>query len=163
MHFFDNQDICEIIPIDNNEQFCEFVNSCSADIAFIPEPYLEYKGLIMNVDAGNFAKWLRKTKPELRIDHSRSDGKLILRSSDLWLPLVFLASNVALPVYLNLVSSYIFERMRGALRGEKQRVHFDVIYEDKHDGITKKLHFEGDNEALEKTIKRLDLNKFLDK
>lgn len=163
MHYFDDKETCEIIPVDDNHQYYEFVNSCSADVAFVPEQYPDSKGFIMKADAGNFAKWVRKTKPELKIDLRKSDGKLILRSSDLWLPLAFLANNVALPMYLNLVTSYLYDRMRGALRGEKPRVHLDAIYEDKQDGVVKKFRFEGDIDGLEKVIKKFDLNKFLDK
>jgi len=163
MHYFDNKETCEIIPVDDDLQYYEFVNSYSADVLFVPEQYQNSEGLIMKADAGNFAKWMRKTKPDLKIDLRKADGKLILRSSDLWLPLAYLASNVALPMYLNLVTSYLYDRMRGALRGEKSRVHLDAIYEDKQDGVVKKFCFEGDIDGLEKIIKKFDLNKFLDK
>jgi hypothetical protein len=163
MDLFDNKETCTIMPVGNDHEYCEFVNSSAADMAFVPEQYRECKGSIMKADAGNFAKWLRKTRPELKVDLRKADGKLVLRSADLWLPLVFLGNNVALPIYLNLVASYLYDRMRGVLRGQKPRVHMEAIYEDKQDGVVKSFRFEGDIDGLEKAIKRFDLNKFLDK
>ncbi|MEI6153675.1 MAG: hypothetical protein WCQ90_06280 [Deltaproteobacteria bacterium] len=163
MSFFDDKETCEVIIVDDGSKYRAFLESSSADISFVPEQYRECKGFVMKADGGNFAKWLHQTKPELTIELPKSDGKLVLRSSDLWLPLAFLASNVALPIYLNLVASYLYDRIRGALRGEKPRVHMEAVYEDKHDGIVKSFRFEGDVDELEKAIKKFDLNKFMDK
>jgi len=163
MNIFDDKETCEIQIIDDDRDYRAFTKSPSADIVFVPEPYGECKGLVMKADAGDFAKWLRRTKPELGVELRKAEGKLMLRSSDWWLPLAFLATDVALPIYLNLVANYIYDRMKGALRGEKSRVHMEAVYEDKQDGVVKKFRFEGDVDGLEKAIKRFNLNKFMDK
>ncbi|HQG32115.1 MAG TPA: SEC-C domain-containing protein [Deltaproteobacteria bacterium] len=127
MSILDNKEVCEIIVVNDDTDYLAFVTSSSADIEFIPEQYQSFKGLTMKPDAGDFAKWVHKTRPEMKVELRKADARLDLHSSDLWLPLVFLASNVGLPVYLNLVSSYLYERMKGSLRGEKQRIHFKRI------------------------------------
>ena len=53
--------------------------------------------------------------------------------------------------------------MKGALRNEKARVHLEVIVDDKNEGISKRFHYEGDVEGLQKVIKKVDLNRFLDR
>lgn len=131
-------------------------------IVVLPEPYREIEGLVVKADAGDFAKWVKSNAPEVGITYSEGYSKLTLRSGDYWLPLVFLASDVTLPVYLNIVSNYLYEKMRGALKGDKVRVHLSAIYEDKKKGKFKRFDFEGDAESLKSAIKRFDLNDFLD-
>lgn len=78
------------------------------------------------------------------------------------MPIVFLASDVTLPIYLNLVANYLYDKSKALLRGEQNRVHFSAVYEDKSTGTTKKFIFEGNEEALQKAIKKFDVNKFLE-
>ncbi len=78
------------------------------------------------------------------------------------MPLVFLASDITLPIYLNIVANYLYEKMKGALKGEKSRVHLSAMYKNTSDGITKKFEFEGDVDALQKAITKFNLNKYLE-
>ena len=52
--------------------------------------------------------------------------------------------------------------MKGALKNDVTRVHLSVVYDDSVSGITKRFNFEGDVKALEKAIKKFDMNQFLD-
>lgn len=61
-----------------------------------------------------------------------------------------------------LVASYLYERMKGELKGESTRVHFCAEFEDKHNGKIKRFTFDGDADALQKAIKRFNVNDFLD-
>lgn len=163
MDIFDDKESCEIVAVDDDKDFRKFLTSTPQGITFMPEKYQGCEDLVMKADAGDFAKWLKKNKPGLNVEVRKADKKLVLRSSDFWLPLVFLASDIALPVYLNLVSSYIYDRMKGALSGEKGRVHLKVVYQDKENNITKKFTFEGNVDGLQKVINKFNLNKFMDK
>ena len=131
-------------------------------IVVIPELFGDVDQPIVKADTGDFIKWLKITSPEVEIFNSVSMPKLVLNSGDYWLPLVFLASDITLPIYLNLVASYLYDKAKGALIGDTTRVHFSAVYEDKKEGKKKQFNFEGDVESLQKTIKRFDLNKFLD-
>lgn len=162
-HLFDDRELCEVRIVDDDREFRDFLSSNPTGITFIPEKYKGCEGLLMKPDAGDFAKWLRQNKSDINVEMRKTDKRLVLRSGDYWLPLVFLASDVALPIYLSLVSNYIYDRMKGALIGEKARVHLEVIYEDKEESITKKFTFEGDGDGLKEAIKKFDLNKFMDK
>lgn len=162
LHFLDEKETCEIAVVDDPD-FESFLRTGIVGLKFVPRPYHSCKAKLMSPDAGDFSKWLNRNHPEINLTIDRGDGKLVLRSSDFWLPLVFLASDVALPIYLNLVSNYLYDRMKGALRNEKPRVHLVAVFHDKQEGISKKFSYEGDAEGLQKAIKRFDLNRFLNK
>jgi hypothetical protein len=155
-------DKCQITPVEDNQQFRAFEKSNPSGLMMVPEPFGNPPQLVMHAAAGEFAKWLRETAPSLNVVGDLGKRRIVLQSGDIWLPLVFLAQDVALPVYLNLVSSYLYERMKGALRGDRSRVHINAIYEDTKSGVVKKFSFEGDHNALQIAIKRVDLNEFLD-
>lgn len=156
------KEICEVVIVEDDSDFRAYQKGNPSGFVMVPEPYGEVKGLVLKSDGGDFAKWLKRHDPSIKMEVRQAEQRLILRSGDYWLPLAFLASDVALPIYLNMVASYLYEKMKGALRGEKARVHLSAMYEDKSAGIVKRFNFEGDQEALQKVIKRFDLNKFLD-
>ena len=67
---------------------------------------------------------------------------------------------MTLPLYLNLVANYIYEKMKGALKGDKARMRFSAMYEDTATGIIKRFDFAGDEEALKNAITELHSNDF---
>ncbi len=161
LHFLDDKETCEMTVVDEPE-FQSFLRTEVAGLKLVPRPYRSCKGKLLSPDAGDFSKWLNSNRPEINLTIDKGDGTLVLRSSDFWLPLVFLASDVALPIYLNLVSNYLYDRMKGALRNEKPRVHLEAVFHDEKEGISKKFSYEGDADGLQKAIKKFDLNRFLD-
>ena len=106
-------------------------------------------------------KWLAEVQPDLRVDLPSAD-RLVLRSNDIWLPLVFLAQNVSLPFYLGLVTNYVYDRMKGALRGERPRVHLSAEFLDGKTDSVKRFNFEGDADALKDAVKAVNLDEFFD-
>ena len=163
MDIFEDKDICETVIIDDDREFREFLNSNPHGLALVPRSYQGCDGVVLSADAAEFSKWLRLSSPELNVEVRKPDKLIDLHSIDYWFPVVFLASDVTLPVYLNLVASYIYDRMRGALKGDKARVRMEAMYEDEREGVTKKFTFEGDVDALKHAIKRFDVNKFMEK
>lgn len=159
---FEAKEICELINIENDSDFDDFIKTNAKGLAMLPEKLPYSDKLAMKSDAGDFAKWLQANSSAINVEIKHADRRFVLRSGDYWLPLVFLANDVSLPIYLNLVSSYLFEKMKGALKGEKVRVHLSAEYQDQQNGIVKKFNFEGDVDTLQNVIKKFDLNKFLD-
>ncbi len=153
---------CELRSIEGDAAFRAFSVKNPSGLEMVAEQYGEGPQVAVKSDAGSFAKWLRVNSPELNVVLEPKTPKLVLRSGDIWLPLTFLASDIALPVYLNLVASYLYERMKGELKGESTRVHFCAEFEDKHNGKIKRFTFDGDADALQKAIKRFNVNDFLD-
>jgi len=162
MGMLENKDICEIVTVENDNNFREFIASSPTGVRIVPEPYRAGSQPLLKAEAGTFAKWIRAHNPSVNVELNDKHQRLVLHSGDIYLPLAFLASDIALPIYLNLVSNFLWEKMKGALRTDTVRVHFSAEYEDKISGTIKRFNFEGDAESLKTAVKRFDLNKFLD-
>lgn len=160
MPHLERKDVCEVVNVADEAPFREIVGT--KGLLILPEQYGDGPQLQVNSDAGDFTKWIRTARPAIQISAQGDYPKRVLRSSDYWLPLVFLGTDVALPVYVHLVGAYIYEKMRGLLKGETAHVHFSAVYKDPKTGRVKRFNFEGDAQALEKTIKKFDLNQFFD-
>lgn len=155
----DSQNECKLSTVEDPE-FANFIKNNPRGITLIPHEYGESKDKVIYADAGDFAKWLRINASQIQVNIPQSN-QLALHSCDIWLSLVYLAHDVALPIYLNCVSSFIYNKMRGSLKGEKARVRFSVVYEEAANGITKRFDFDGDSETLQKVIHKFDVNSFL--
>lgn len=152
MNTLDDKDICEVIEIEDSA-FDEFYRTNISGIAFISETRQDSKDSVMSSVASDFAKWIDQNHPELNVDVGASDKKLLLRSFDIFLPIVYLAQETTLQMYLALVVEYVRYKTRGLLRGESSRVELTMVYKDKKEGITKKFKFAGNSENFEKAIK----------
>lgn len=163
LHLFDDVEKCEVVDSSDDSEFQKYLQGNPSGLQVVPKNYRTCKGKLVSSDAGDFTKWLKRNHPVIPVSMNKGDGILDLRSSDIWMPLVFLASDVSVPIFLNLVSNYVYDRMKGALKNDKARVHLDVIYRDEKSGVTKEFRYEGFIEDLQKVIKKFDLNQFLDK
>jgi len=153
------KDICEIVDFKDSSGILE--NKGAASLIFIPEKYGDEKKLVHRSETGDFSKWLQSNHPGVKLEVKNADQRLVLRSGDYWMPLAYLVANdVALPIYLNMVASYLYDRMKGALKGEKARVRLSALYKDKKAGTIKRFNFEGDSDSLQEAIKKFDLNDF---
>jgi|694.fasta_scaffold129019_5 hypothetical protein len=151
--------ICELVTVKDETAFRTFINNRPNDLLMVPEAYGAVERPVLRADAGDFAKWLRASHPEIQVGIQEAD-RLILRSSDFWFPLVFVASNVGLPMYLNLVSNYLYDRLKGSLRNDKPRIHLSAEYQESASGLIKRFNFEGDVDTFQKVVKKIDLNEF---
>lgn len=162
MSILEPRQVAEIVELDDDPAGYEFATRAAGGIRIVAEAHGESRSVALRESAGDFAKWLKRISPGVPVELQVPAERLVLRCGDYWLPLVFLAKDVALPVYLGLVSNYIYDKMKGALAGDRTRIRFSAIFEDRRAGVIKRFDFEGDSEALEKAIKRFDLNEFLD-
>lgn len=147
-------DVAKTVTVDDDSEFRAFQRANQRGLAMIPETYRDSRTPALRAAGGDFAKWLKRNAPTIPVEVRPSEHRLVLRSGDYCLPLVFLAGDVALQVYLNMVANYIYEKMKGALKGDKARVRFSAMYEDAHIGIVKRFDFDGDEDALQRAIKR---------
>jgi hypothetical protein len=162
MTVLEPKDICEFLVVAEDHEFRAYQAGSPQGVLVVPEVQTEAGARVLKSDGGDFRKWMKRSAPMVNVQLQSRERLLVLRSADYWLPLVFLASDVALPVYLNLVANYLYDKMKGALKGEKARVHLSAVYEATPSGVVKRFNFEGDVEALQKVIKKFDLNEFLD-
>src|SRR5690348_1577776 len=117
MSVLEPKDTAEVVDVTDDAAYRQFAAS-KKGLALIPEEYGEKKEVLLKSDGGDFTKWLRAAHPRVSVVVQGQAPKLVLRSGDYWLPLVFLASDIVLPVYLNIVASYLYEKMKGALKGD---------------------------------------------
>lgn len=162
MHVLDNNEICEINDVEEATEFKKYYNLAPSGLKFVPEKYGDSEEVAVKSGAGAFAKWIKHKHPEIHIDEPKGCRKLILNSNDYWMPLAFLATDITLPVYLNIVASYIYDRMKGSLRGETARVQLEAVYQDDKNGVTKNFKYSGPVDGLQHAIKKIDLNKLME-
>ncbi len=161
-NIFNKQDTVNIETINNLQEYNPFLMSNQKGILCIPAASLDSsRQHVVLPETYNFAKWIRKNRKDINIDVLPSKGVQHLRSSDFWMPIVLLASDVSLQVYLGLVTSYLYDVIRGALKHDKATVHVEAIYKDSK-GTIKKFSYSGSVEGLGKTIKKIDINKFME-
>ncbi|MGB7582841.1 MAG: hypothetical protein WBL85_10400 [Sedimentisphaerales bacterium] len=146
--------LAEIEPAKECKEFIENSNG----IFLSAEDNFRKGHEVLKPDTYRFAKWLRQNKSEISVKISSCENVIDLKSSEIWLPMVFLATNVALPLFLNFVYDYLKSMVRGDLSKDDPKAHLNVIYKDK--GKFKKFEYNGPVEGLKK-IKQFDINDFI--
>lgn len=162
MDIFDDKESCELIEIEDDSDFRMFLNSEPSGLKFLPEKYQDCDEDVIKQEVGSFSKWLRQNHSNINVYVPQTHKKLVLKDNDFWMPLVFLATDITLPVYLSIVSNYIYDRMKGALSNEKSRIHLEAVYQDKKNGVTKKFLYDGTVEGMQKSVEKFDLNNFME-
>src|SRR6266508_3707693 len=87
-------------------------------ILFLPDQDWQGTGEdVFKPETFNFIKWAKqKTQIPINAASVLETKVLELRSSDFWFPLVYLFSDASLQIYLNLVASYLYDKIRGLLK-----------------------------------------------
>ena len=148
-----------VYTVEGSTKYLEYLASTKEGIELVPEPYGDTP-LGLKVHGVDFAKWIKKNRPEFPILLPKSTPKIALHSADVWLPLMHLASDTSMPVFLSMVSNYFYDKIKGKLLSDHPKVHLAVMYQNKRDGVTKKFEFSGDSDSLGKAIERFDLDNF---
>ncbi len=151
-----------VSTLDDDHEYKAFLLAAAGGLGFVPEPYQSVSAPSLAHDFGDFAKWLRGKDPSVPISIPANVPKLVRRNADIWLPLVYLASDTSVQVFLNIAANYLYDKAKGLLKSDKARIQLCAVYQDKTTGKTKRLEFSGDAEALRKAIGRFDLNNFFD-
>ncbi len=108
-----------------------------------------------------FIKFCRKQNTENSFD-VLADGDIKVRSLhsfDIWLPIIYIASSIFMPVTLNLVSSYIWEKIKGR---EHEEPHVNVTILVKDGDKQKEFHYDGDAESFIEGFEKIDINKIFE-
>lgn len=129
----------------------------SSEFLAIPARY-EKNEFYFAQETIDFIKFCRNHSPEHSFDVLADDDIEIrsLHSFDIWMPIIYVASNVLLPIAINMVSSYICEKMKGR---EKENANVDVTFYVKKEGEEKYIHYSGDAKTFRDNFEKIDLNK----
>lgn len=147
----------QIEDLKDTSAFNIFSANHSKGIALISEPYGEKSQSASYRDAGDFAKWLRIKEPSISLEIKSAEPRIVLCSHDIWLPLIYIAENIAVPFFLGLVTSYVYDRCKGALKGDKCTINLRIAYKDKKTKVVKILRYKGNADRLQEIIKQIDL------
>ncbi|HLP46397.1 MAG TPA: hypothetical protein VK469_10635 [Candidatus Kapabacteria bacterium] len=112
-----------------------------------------------------FFKWI-KHKEGIKENISILDVKekkiVDLRAATIWFPLVYLFSDVSIPIYLNMVANYLYDKFKGALGSDKCEIKLELLIENKCDKKTKKFSYEGSYHGFKEIVKRIDFDKMME-
>lgn len=113
---------------------------------------------------GVFAKWVKLNKPEILVNVPEDIQQNIDNNSiDIFMPLIHLASDIALQVAIELIVDYIKDTIKGKLRQEPECAHVEIEYFDEVVGKNLKFKYEGSIEGLEKSVEKFDVTKLLER
>ena len=160
MDIFDHDDEAKVTEISDDQEFRAFVHGGGKGILCRTQVLDDSDGLMP--ETYRFAKWMRSKRADVHIDVTASEGTHVLKSSEYWMPLVFLASNVSLPMFIGLITSYVYDMAKGRLQHQPQTIHTQVFYQDEATKKTKKFTYSGSVEGLEKTFEHFDINAFME-
>lgn len=129
----------------------------TTDFLVVPSEYKENEYYFAQ-ESVSFVKFCRQNHPENSIDLLADSDIQIrsLHSFDIWMPIIWVAGNILLPIAINLVSDYIKEKLKGR---EKEDAKVDVTFIVKRDGEEKSLHYSGDAKTFKDAFEKIDLNK----
>ncbi|HVZ42527.1 MAG TPA: hypothetical protein VHA82_01870 [Ramlibacter sp.] len=151
-----------VADVPDDLQFRTYLSDAASGITLIPEPMGPNIPAGLHADFGDFLKWSRQNSPGVQAKVSEQAPRVALHSAEVWLPLVAIASDTSVQVFLNMAANYLYDRARGSLKGDKVRIRLRAVYTDKQQGRTKRFEFEGDADSLRKVATRFDMNNFFD-
>lgn len=129
----------------------------NVDILAVPTAY-ENDEYYFAQETIDFIKYCRSNSSDHTFDVLAEDDIQIrsLHSFDIWMPVIWVASSVLLPFAINMVSNYIWEKMKGR---EKEPANVDVTFLTIKDDEEKYIHYSGDAKTFKESFEKIDLNK----
>jgi hypothetical protein len=152
--------VLNIQVVEDDIDYREFAKANQVGLRFIPTFPSDGPHPTLNAGFGDFAKWIKHNYTAFPLSIPKDTHKIVLHGADIWLPLIQLASDTSMQIFLSMVSSYLYDKAKGAIKTETNLIHMSVIYEDKKQKMIKKFEFSGDREALTKVMDRFDLDNF---
>lgn len=125
---------------------------------FIAIPILYNQDYLFAQETVDFIKYCREKDIEHKYD-ILSDGDISVRSLhsfDIWMPVVFVAQSILLPFAINMVSNYIWEKIKGR---EKEEAEIDITFIVKNGEKEKSIHYKGNAKQFKDSFEKIDLNK----
>ena len=127
----------------------------SSDILIMPYKY--NGGFYFADESLSFYRYCKNKNLEQNIDILADEDVNVrsLHSFDIWMPLIFVATNILLPIAVNIVSDYIIQKRKGR---EEEPCNVDISFKVKHGDDFKELHYNGSAEAVKETFEKIDIN-----
>lgn len=126
------------------------------DIIAIPALYNQ--DYLFAQETVDFIKYCREKDNEHKYD-ILSDGDIRVRSLhsfDIWMPIVLITQSVLLPFAINIVSNYIWDKLKGR---EQDEAEVDMTFIVKEGNKEKSIHYKGSAKEFKESFEMIDLNK----
>lgn len=128
----------------------------TTDFVVVPTEYKDNEFFFAQ-ESISFIKFCRQNDPDhsydLLADHDIQVRSL--HSFDIWMPVIWVASSILLPFAINMVSSYVYDKLKGR---EKEDAQVDVTFIIKRDHEEKTIHYSGDARTFKESFEKIDLN-----
>lgn len=132
-----------------------------ADVLILPDfDIKEDVDRAFQPDTINFYKYAKSTAKNYNIElfENRGEEKILsLHSFDIWLPTIYIVSNILLPFIINISSTYVSDMMKGR-ESDEATVHFHLIIEDKNKNKSKSLFYKGPHSSFKENFEKIDIN-----
>lgn len=137
-------------------------SASQADIILLPDMNIK-EGIdrAFQPDTLSFYKYAKQKSEDHKFVLFENDGEvrtLALHSFDIWLPTIWIGSAILLPFVINLVSSYVFEQLKGREK-EEVTVQLKVEIEDRNLGKSASIFYKGSEKGLKDSFEKIDINK----
>jgi hypothetical protein len=137
----------------SNDAQCKLTTT---DFVVVPTEYKDNEFFFAQ-ESISFIKFCRQNDPDhsydLLADHDIQVRSL--HSFDIWMPVIWVASSILLPFAINMVSSYVYDKLKGR---EKEDAKVDVTFIVKRDHEEKTIHYSGDARTFKESFEKIDLN-----
>lgn len=128
----------------------------NCDCIVLPSPYNENEYYYAQ-ETIDFIKFCKESDSQFSIDILDNEDIKIrsLHSFDIFMPILWVTAEVLLPIAINLVSNFIYDKMKGR-EHEEANVELSFIVERNNE--KKMLHYKGPASEFEKEFKAIDLS-----
>ena len=129
----------------------------TTDFIIVPTEYKDDEFYFAQ-ESISFIKFCRQNDPNHSYDLLADQDIQVrsLHSFDIWMPIIWVASSVLLPFAINMVSSYVYDKLKGR---EKEDAKVDVTFIVKRDHEEKTIHYSGDAKTFKESFEKIDINK----
>lgn len=125
------------------------------DILIMPK-YQEGNLTVFTQESINFYKYSIRNRPEVKINFFAEKERISeesLNCGDIFLPIIFVTSEVIFSVALGLITNYIYDRIKGNERN-CGNIKFSIVSNGKDE--KKQIEYDGNLEGFEKLLEKFN-------
>lgn len=128
-----------------------------SDIIILPQRY-KADEFYFAQESIDFVKFCKRNNQEIKTDILANINEIpvmALHSFDIWMPIIWICKNFFLPLTIELVANYIYDKIKGR---EHENVNLKASFIVKNGKKSIELHYDGDAKTFKDTFKKIDIN-----